>query len=98
MNLEHLRRQIRDYLGFSVSDAPVKFITNTVDAEPGYSKMRIEYTSQEGEPIPSFLLLPDGDGPFPGVLVHHQHHGQRHFGKSEVCGLVGTPCRRSDRH
>ncbi len=41
--------------------------------------------------ILAFLLLPDGDGPFPAVLIYHQHHGQRHFGKSEVCGLVGDP-------
>lgn len=25
------------------------------------------------------------------MVVHHQHNGERHFGKSEVCGLVGNP-------
>jgi dienelactone hydrolase len=39
--------------------------------------------------IPAFLAVPSGVGPFPGVVVLHQHAGQRHFGKSEVFGLVG---------
>jgi dienelactone hydrolase len=66
-------------------------VIDHVVEEVGYRRLRIHYNSQEGDPIPAFLLLPEGNGPFPGVLVHHQHHGQRHFGKSEVCGLVGDP-------
>jgi dienelactone hydrolase len=45
-----------------------------------------------GDAIPSLLAVPSGTGPFPAVAVFHQHVGQRHFGKSEVFGLVGDPC------
>lgn len=76
---------------YSVSAAPVSFQTHErVEAE-GYHRLRISYTSEEGDPIQAFLLLPDGNGPFGAVLVHHQHNGERHFGKSEVCGLAGDP-------
>jgi len=86
-----LRQEISEFLKFSVPTTSVPFSTGSVVGEQGYGRIRISYTSQQGEQIPAFLLLPDGDGPLAAVLIHHQHHGQRHFGKSEVCGLVGDP-------
>jgi dienelactone hydrolase len=91
MTVDQLRKQISEFLGFNIRDAPVSFLTHNVTQEQGYQRIRISYTSQEGEPIPAFLLVPQGDGPFAAVLIHHQHHGQRHLGKSEVCGLAGDP-------
>ncbi len=52
---------------------------------------RIRYQTSDGDEVPAFLWIPDGVGPFPAVLVHHQHNSERHFGKSEVAGLVGNP-------
>ena len=86
-----LRQQISQFLGFSIPEAPVAFVSHNVVEELGYRRIRISYASPEGEPIPAFLLLPDGDGPFAAVLIHHQHNSQRHLGKSEVCGLAGDP-------
>ena len=88
---DSLRQQISQFLGFSIPEADAALVAHTVVEEHGYRRIRISYPSPEGEPIPAFLLLPDGDGPFAAVLIHHQHNGQRHFGKSEVCGLVGDP-------
>lgn len=91
MTVDRLRRQISDFLGFGVPQGPVPFATHGATEEQGYLRTRIRYASQEGDLIPAYLLLPDGDGPFAAVLVHHQHNSQRHLGKSEVCGLVGDP-------
>jgi dienelactone hydrolase len=91
MMVDQLRAEISEFLRFSIPDSPVSFLTHNVIQEQGYQRIRISYTSQEGEPIPAFLLVPQGDGPFAAVLVHHQHHGQRHLGKSEICGLAGDP-------
>jgi dienelactone hydrolase len=85
------RQQIRQFLSFSIPEAPVAFVAHDMVEESGYRRIRVSYASPEGEPIPAFLLLPQGDGPFAAVLIHHQHNSQRHFGKSEVCGLVGEP-------
>jgi dienelactone hydrolase len=42
--------------------------------------------------IPAQLLVPcQGDPPFPGVIVHHQHHSEHGLGKSEPAGLAGDP-------
>ena len=59
--------------------------------EQGYLRSKITYPDGEGGIIPAYLLLPKGAGPFPGVLLHHQHNSERHLGKSEVCGLIGDP-------
>lgn len=56
----------------------------------GYIEVQVCYAGVE-EHVPALLLVPDGAGPFPAVLAHHQHNGQWHFGKSEVAGLAGDP-------
>ena len=91
MTPARLRDQISAFLRFSISESPVPFATHEEVEEVTHRRLRISYTSEEGDLIPAFLLLPPGVGPFPAVLVHHQHHGQRHLGKSEVCGLAGDP-------
>jgi dienelactone hydrolase len=55
-----------------------------------FSLQKIMYRSQDEDSIPAFLWMPEGKGLFPAVLVHHQHNGEWHFGKSEVAGLVGN--------
>jgi dienelactone hydrolase len=91
MTLNTLRHEIETFLGLAIAENPVDFATHTTEAANGYRRLRISYPSPEGDRIPAYLLLPDGKGPFAAVLVHHQHAGQRHLGKSEVCGLAGDP-------
>ena len=45
----------------------------------GYRELRVSYAGIE-ERIPALLLVPDGAGPFPAVLVHHQHNSEWHLG------------------
>ena len=91
IDIDILRQEISKFLKFKIPDIPPQFtILESTDAG-GYTRLRISYTTEEGDEIPAYLLHPEGIGPFAAVLVHHQHHGQRHFGKSEVCGLVGDP-------
>jgi dienelactone hydrolase len=56
----------------------------------GYRELRVRCAGVE-EAVPALLLVPDGAGPFPAVLAHHQHNSQWHLGKSEVAGLAGDP-------
>jgi dienelactone hydrolase len=91
MAIDQLRQQISEFLKLNLFETPVPFVTHEVVEQDGYRRLRISYAGREGDQIPAFLLLPDGESPFGAVLVHHQHNSQRHFGKSEVCGLVGDP-------
>jgi dienelactone hydrolase len=56
----------------------------------GYLELRVRYAGVE-EQVPALLLVPDGGGPFPALLIHHQHNSEWHLGKSEVAGLAGEP-------
>jgi dienelactone hydrolase len=89
--MDDLRQEISQFLRFTIPDSPVSFVTNEIIQEDGYHRLRIQYFGQDEEPIPAFFLLPDKNEPLAAVLIHHQHHGQRHLGKSEVCGLIGDP-------
>lgn len=91
MNIDTLRDEIRRFLEFEVPAQNVPFETCEVVSQEDYDRALIRYDNDEGARIPAFLLVPHGPGPFPAVLVNHQHNGQRHLGKSEVCGLVGDP-------
>lgn len=57
----------------------------------GYQQLLIRYQGFEQDDIYAYLLLPNGSGPFPAVMIHHQHNGEWYLGKSEVCGLKGDP-------
>ncbi len=91
MTVTELRQQICEFLGFRISESPVPFSTRRVVEEDGYRQIDMLFASSDGEEIPAYLLLPEGEGPFAAVLIHHQHNSERHLGKSEVCGLAGDP-------
>ena len=89
--MDELRREIREFLAFAVPNLSSSLAEHDRADAGGYTRTLVSYTGDEGERIPAYLLLPPEGGPFPAVVVHHQHHGQRHLGKSEVCGLAGDP-------
>ena len=89
--MDELRQRISAFLNFGQPEETVWFTTHATHEADGYTRSFIRYQGDEGDLIPAYLLMPKGVGPFAAVLVHHQHNGQRHFGKSEVCGLVGDP-------
>lgn len=88
---EQLRGRLHELLGWpgAPPTPPVRIIDEQRFA--AYVERLVEYPNLEGEDVRAFLLLPDVPGPWPGVVVHHQHSGQRHLGKSEVNGSAGDP-------
>ncbi len=83
--------RIRRFLGLEIDERDVSYEPKESVTCNGYERQLIDFQSADGQAIPAFLLLPEGDGPFPAVIVHHQHASQRHLGKSEVVGLAGDP-------
>jgi dienelactone hydrolase len=60
----------------------------------GYRIESVTYDAEPDDPIPAYLLVPDGVGashPAPAVAVWHQHNGQWTLGKVEPAGLAGMP-------
>ncbi len=59
----------------------------------GYRIESLTYEAEPGDPVPAYLLVPDGvtvAKPAPGICIWHQHAGQWHFGKGEPAGLLGN--------
>ena len=60
----------------------------------GYRIESLLYDVEPDDPVPAYLLIPDGvdaQNPAPGLALWHQHGGQYHLGKSELAGLDGDP-------
>jgi len=88
---DQLRLNINDFIKLNKQNHASDYKVIYQDELDEYTRLLINYVGSEDDTIPAFLLIPRGDGPFPAVLIHHQHNGERHLGKSEVCGLYGDP-------
>lgn len=85
------RNEIIQAIGITYPTIPPNIEYNLLDSkkEDGFTRHYIEYDSYQDK-VKAFLLLPDQLDNNPAILIHHQHNGERHFGKSEVCGLAGN--------
>jgi dienelactone hydrolase len=85
-----LRKEIGSFLGIHgpASGPEVRMLASRQD--DGYVRHLVHLVTHD-DTIPALLAVPPGVGPFPGVVVLHQHAGQRHLGKSEAFGLAGDP-------
>lgn len=88
---DSLRNNLKRFLRFQPVESRVSFQILEEHHEVSYSRFLIQYVGDENDLIPAYLLIPHGTGPFPATLVLHQHSSQWHLGKSEVCGLAGSP-------
>ena len=87
-----LRSKIMEAIGIKTGDVLGKVEYRILDTsnENGYKRKLIEIDSHEDK-IFAFLLIPDLVNKNPAILINHQHNGERHLGKGEVCGLAGNP-------
>jgi dienelactone hydrolase len=90
MSAIDLRARLTALLDFAVPARPPELEVLTVTPRDGFTEQRVAFAGAEG-PVPAYLLLPDREGPLPGVVAYHQHHSQWHWGKSEVAGRAGDP-------
>jgi dienelactone hydrolase len=61
--------------------------------QDGYRLEKVTYEVEPGDPIPAYVLIPDGvnaANPAPAVAVWHQHNGAYTIGKTEPAGLAGS--------
>ena len=89
--IEIVRKDIADIIGIDLCSikSNVTYVVLETVQEDGYIRKKIEYESF-GDMVPAYLLIPKRVENAPAVLIN-QHNSERHFGKSEVCGIVGSP-------
>jgi dienelactone hydrolase len=83
-----VRAELTQLVGFERRDSFFDVLSER--RQDGYLERQVRYVGVEQE-VPALLLVPEGAGPFPAVVVHHQHNSEWHLGKSEVAGLAGDP-------
>lgn len=83
-----LSAKLRKFLNHAPYRAHVPFSVIKSRKFPHFDRRLISYQGSEGDEIFAYLLVPK-DGIKGSILVHHQHHGEHHLGKSEVAGKLG---------
>ena len=85
------KEQIQDFLGIYIHQDKVDYeIIETFETDY-FVRHLIKYSGSEADEIKAYLFIPTIEKIIGSVLVHHQHHGERHLGKSEVAGITGDP-------
>lgn len=85
-----LIKEIQSFLDIQIHRESVPYKVLGSVSFDDYERQLIQYLGSEKDAIKAFLFLPKKE--VEGViLVHHQHHGQQHLGKSEVSGIMGDP-------
>lgn len=90
-SVEATRKELLSLLGISLPQGDGNFEILERVAHSNHHQYSIVYRGFEKDIISAYLLVPLGEGPFPAVVVHHQHNSEWHLGKSEVCGFAGDP-------
>lgn len=57
----------------------------------GYRAQKLMFNVNAWCRVPAYLLVPDGEGPFPAVLVLHDHGAHFSIGKEKVVRPFGVP-------
>ncbi|GJM35876.1 MAG: hypothetical protein DHS20C18_48770 [Saprospiraceae bacterium] len=84
-----LRQQLKDFLEIEISLEPVEYKVLEQENFEDFERQLIQYAGSEQDEIKAYLFIPVKKAIRGAVLVHHQHNGDRHLGKSEVSGLIG---------
>lgn len=61
-----------------------------VEKREGYEARKIVFNVSAYSRVPAYLLVPDGDGPFPAVLLLHDHGAHFTIGKEKMVRPFGV--------
>lgn len=68
--------------------APLDLEVVSTEKKEGYTLQQLTYASPKGGRVPAFLMIPDGPGPFAGVLLMHGLPGTAHKILPEAAALA----------
>ncbi len=93
-NFEKWREEARKTLLDCMLPAPpaTAFDKEVIDTEQrnGYRAEKILFSVSEYSRVPAYLLVPDGNGPFPAVLLLHDHGAHFSIGKEKMVRPFGV--------
>lgn len=76
----------------NIPPAPDEFgmAVTASERRDGYTARKIEFNLSAWYRVPAYLLVPDGEGPFPAVLVLHDHGAHFTIGKEKLVRPFGV--------
>ncbi len=63
----------------------------------GYEAQKIRFNISGFARVPAYLLVPDGEGPFPALVMLHDHGAEFFIGKEKMVRPFDVPAAVSDR-
>ena len=83
------RAEVQRVFSYSPERVALDMKTHSTIQRDGYQIRTISYAGSEYYRIPAFLLVPEGQGPFPGVIALHDHGGWFMHGKEKLVAMDG---------
>lgn len=83
------RAEVQNRLAYWPKTVPLDIRVQSVVKRPGYEIRIISFAGSPHYRIPAYLLVPDGRGPFPGVVALHDHGGWFFHGKEKLVRMEG---------
>ncbi|MBR6757813.1 MAG: dienelactone hydrolase family protein [Bacteroidaceae bacterium] len=80
---EHARGVLLNCLQYTPDSTPFDWQIVNEEQRDGYKALRIMFNINHYVRVPAYLLLPDGDAPFPAVVVLHDHGAKFDIGKEK---------------
>lgn len=70
----------------NIQPAPKAYVMEVTDREQreGYEACKIRFNLSEWSRVPAYLLVPEGKGPFPAIVLLHDHGAHFFIGKEKM--------------
>lgn len=66
-------------------------VVEAAEGRDGYEARKVVFNISEYERIRGYVLVPDGEGPFPAIVALHDHGAHFSIGKEKVIRPFGVP-------
>jgi dienelactone hydrolase len=83
------RAEVQRALAYSPAAIPLDVKVEAVTKRAGYEIRTISFAGSPHYRVPAYLLVPDGKGPYPGVVALHDHGGWFYHGKEKLVSMEG---------
>lgn len=94
-DFQHWREQARTKLLECMQPAPPGAAPDMQVIEEelreGYTAQKIVFNVSEYSRVPAYLLIPEGEGPFPAILLMHDHGAHFTIGKEKMVRPFNVP-------
>lgn len=83
------RAEVQNRLAYWPRTVPLDMRVHSVAKRRGYEVRTISFAGSPHYRIPAYFLMPEGRGPFPGIVALHDHGGWFYHGKEKLVRMEG---------